>query len=94
MAFDTLISVPDLAAHLNHPDWQVIDCRFNLQDTEEGRQHYQQQHIPGAVYAHLDEDLSAPVVTGVTGRHPLPDIDTCARTFSRLGISKGVQVVA
>ena len=29
-------------------------------------------HIPGAVYAHLDNDLSAPKIPGKTGRHPLP----------------------
>ena len=50
-------------------------------------------HIPGAVYAHLDHDLSG-FKTGTNGRHPLPDPDTLARTFGRLGIGSSVQVVA
>jgi thiosulfate/3-mercaptopyruvate sulfurtransferase len=41
----------------------------------------------------LSHDLSAPV-TGHNGRHPLPSRDALAATFSRLGISDDVQVVA
>ena len=50
-------------------------------------------HLPGAVYASLDRDLSG-AKTGSNGRHPLPDPQTLARTFGRLGIADGVQVVA
>src|SRR6185436_2768229 len=32
--------------------------------------------------------------SGTNGRHPLPDAHALARTFSRLGIASGVQVVA
>src|SRR2546422_2444979 len=35
-------------------------------------QQHREAHIPGAVFAHLDRDLSAPK-TGANGRHPLPD---------------------
>ncbi len=72
MAYGTLISVEELNKHLQDADWVVVDCRFNLADHEQGRKDYVQEHIPGAVYAHLDEDLSGPIVKGVTGRHPLP----------------------
>ena len=58
-----------------------------------GRAEYTNLHIPGAVYAHLDRDLSGPK-TGTNGRHPLPDPHAFAHTLGRLGIESGVQVVA
>lgn len=94
MPYTTLISVPDLARHLESPDWLVIDCRFDLANTELGRTAYRESHMPGAIYAHLDEDLSAPVIPGVTGRHPLPSIEKFAETLSRWGVDERVQVVA
>jgi thiosulfate/3-mercaptopyruvate sulfurtransferase len=92
--FTTLISAQQLAGHLNDPNWRVIDCRFSLADTEAGRRAYAQGHIPGALYAHLDEDLCAPIIPGQTGRHPLPDKDFMTQKFSSWGIDEGVQVVA
>jgi thiosulfate/3-mercaptopyruvate sulfurtransferase len=92
--FTTLIETADLAAHLDDPNWAVIDCRFFLNHPELGRKQYLDAHIPGAVYADLDTDLSAPVVTGKTGRHPLPDVDVFTTTVGNWGIDERVQVVA
>lgn len=92
----TLISCTDLQNQLPHQPtnpFAIIDCRFWLADTEKGRRDYVESHIPGAVYAHLDEDLSGPVTAGLTGRHPLPDPEKLARTFGGWGIGPGVQVV-
>jgi thiosulfate/3-mercaptopyruvate sulfurtransferase len=50
-------------------------------------------HIPGAVYAHLDEDLSSPPLPGKTGRHPLPASEDFAAQLSAWGIDDQVQVV-
>lgn len=94
MAYVTLIDPETLAAHLDDPAWVVVDCRFSLTDPTYGRRAYVQAHIPGAVYAHLEEDFSGPVVPGKTGRHPLPDPKALAATFSRLGIEAHLQVVA
>ncbi len=94
MIYTTLISPEQLVVHLYDPDWAVIDCRFLLADPAKGRRDYLKAHIPGAVYAHLDEDLSGPVVPGVTGRHPLPPVDQISKTFSKMGIGPGIQVVA
>jgi len=94
MAFTTLIDPETLQAHLEDPDWVVVDCRFSLSDPAHGRRAYQEAHIPGAVYAHLDEDLSGPIVAGRTGRHPLPDPDWLARKLSAWGIDHRTQVVA
>lgn len=92
--YTTLISPTELQAHLDDPQWVVVDCRHSLQDPALGRRQYLEAHIPGAVFAHLDQDLSAPVVPGETGRHPLPSPQQAARVFSSLGIGPGVQVVA
>ena len=93
MAHTTLITAATLHAHLDDPDWVVVDCRFNLADPAAGRRAYQAGHIPGARYAHLDEDLSAPV-TATTGRHPLPDPARLAATLGAWGIGPGTQVLA
>ena len=92
--YSTLISVDELSEHLGDPNWAIVDCRFSLADPDAGRQAYLKGHIPGAVYAHLDEDLCGPIIPGETGRHPLPAIPDFIRTLSDWGIDSGVQVVA
>ena len=94
MRYTTLLEPAILHAHLDNPDWAVVDCRFSLDDTERGSRAHREAHIPGAVYAHLDNDLSSPVVPGTTGRHPLPEVDAFARTLSAWGIDAEVQVAA
>jgi thiosulfate/3-mercaptopyruvate sulfurtransferase len=89
----TLIESAELAAHCSDPDWAVVDCRFDLARPEWGAAAYAAGHVPGAVYANLDHDLSASV-TESTGRHPLPAMDSLADTFGRWGIDRDVQVVA
>ncbi len=92
MAYDTIISTSALDAH-RLADWVVVDCRFDLKNAAWGRNEYRLGHIPGAVYAHLNDDLSD-LSTGTGGRHPLPAIESLAATFGRLGMGRGTQVVA
>jgi thiosulfate/3-mercaptopyruvate sulfurtransferase len=87
----TIVSTDLLAAHLD--DWTIVDCRFDLQNEHWGRDEYRLAHIPGAVYANLNADLSA-APSGTNGRHPLPSVDEIAATFGRLGIDRSSQVVA
>jgi thiosulfate/3-mercaptopyruvate sulfurtransferase len=89
----TLIEPAALAAHLADPDWAIVDCRFDLARPEWGALAWAAGHIPNALYAHLDRDLSGPR-TALTGRHPLPAIAALTATFGRWGIDKEVQVVA
>ncbi|HEU5367356.1 MAG TPA: rhodanese-like domain-containing protein, partial [Ktedonobacterales bacterium] len=89
--YQTLITAAELVPNLSAPDWAIIDCRFALNEPERGRQDYLQAHIPGAIYAHLDEDLSGEIVPGKTGRHPLPAQETFAQTLSSWGIDEHVQ---
>ncbi len=72
--FRTLLTTETLAEHIADPRWVVADCRFDLAQPEEGERLYHATHIPGAVYAHLDRDLSGPPGSA-QGRHPLPDLD-------------------
>ena len=93
MGFTLLIDAFELLPHLEDGNWIVVDCRFSLDDTERGRRDYLKAHIPGAVYAHLDEDLSGKKLPGKTGRHPLPEIDSFAAALSSWGIGPHTQVV-
>lgn len=91
----TLVSPANLHAQLGSV--RVVDCRFDLaklnRSPDSGEAAYKTSHIPGAVYAHLDRDLSSPI-TPTTGRHPLPNPAELAATLGRWGIDSRTQVVA
>jgi len=70
----------------------VIDCGFDLADVAAGERAYAQAHLPGAIYVHLDRDLST-VKTGRNGRHPLPPRADWAATLARLGVTPARAVV-
>ena len=91
-AITTLIDAPALRARLTDPRLVILDARFNLFDVDEGRNAYREAHIPGAVYVHLDEDLSGPPLTDA-GRHPMPSPEAMEALFGRLGIGADSQVV-
>ena len=93
MAYKTLVSIQTLETHLKDPKWAIVDCRFSLTNSEYGRRTYLETHIPGAIYAHLNEDLSGPIIPGKTGRHPLPPIPTFVNTLTNWGIDTSIQVV-
>jgi thiosulfate/3-mercaptopyruvate sulfurtransferase len=88
-----LLQLGDLFPHLRDPAWAAIDCRTDLTNPSWGRGAYLQSHIPGALHADLETDLSAPR-TGLNGRHPLPSPEDLAPVFSRWGIDDDVEVVA
>lgn len=90
--YTNIIEPLDLFANLYNPDWVIVDCRFDLTNPDWGYGDYLQGHIPGAVYAHLDRDLSGPR-TPDSGRHPLPEPSILRETLGRLGIDHGKQVV-
>ena len=97
-AYTTLIDARTLAALPPH-DVLIVDCRFELAvaggDPHKGERAYREGHIPGAVYAHLDRDLSdlSRIGEGL-GRHPLPSEATFSAALSRWGWHPGLQVVA
>lgn len=92
--FRTLIRTDQLAASLDQPRWRIVDCRFSLMEPARGQADYLAGHIPGAVYAHLDRDLSSPIQPRRSGRHPLPDPRRLAETLGAWGVGPQTQVVA
>ncbi|MNM35578.1 3-mercaptopyruvate sulfurtransferase [compost metagenome] len=88
-----IVSTRWLLARMYEPELVIADCRFLLADPEAGRSAYQADHIPGAVYLHLEEQLSAPLGRH-GGRHPLPDPEALAEVLGRAGISRDNIVVA
>ncbi|NJM58099.1 MAG: sulfurtransferase [Synechococcales cyanobacterium RU_4_20] len=77
----------------HHGDLVICDCRFALADGGLGRSQYHHQHIPGAHYLSLDQDLSGPVQRH-GGRHPLPDLESFTAKLSSLGIGPNTTVIA
>jgi len=93
MSPEILVSPDRLQQLIIAGDCLVVDCRFDLSDVKKGRKDWLAGHIPGAHYAHLDDDLAAPV-TPRTGRHPLPETSAFAQFLASLGWSEGQFVVA
>ena len=87
----------------------VFDCSFDLMQPEAGAAAYRAAHIPGALHADLDHDLSAPhglpgkdggVIVAHEegepasgGRHPLPSRERFAAWLSSVGFSNEMQAV-
>jgi thiosulfate/3-mercaptopyruvate sulfurtransferase len=84
-----LITPEELAERLDQV--RLVDIRWSLTDPAHGVSAYREGHIPGAVFADLDRDLSGPPGPG---RHPLPDVATFAATLGRLGITPEDEVVS
>ena len=90
MSGSTLVSTEELSASLGA--WRIFDCRHDLASPELGERQYREAHLPGALYAHLDRDLSAPK-DGSNGRHPLPDPGAFIAWLGRQGLRPEDRVV-
>lgn len=88
-----LVSAEQLRAHLEDEHWCIVDVRHDLFDAEAGIRAYREGHIPGAVFADIETQLSGRK-TGKNGRHPLPRRDDLVETFRAWGISSDTQIVA
>lgn len=99
MPYTTLLSVPELQSlQASGAPLMVFDCSFDLAQPAAGARQYLEAHIPGAVYAHLDEHLSLkpgssgePAASG--GRHPLPGRERFAAWLASVGFANGMQAV-
>ena len=92
MPYTTIVNAGIVSKHLDDPGWVIVDCRFDLAHPNAGSMAYKDSHIPNAVYAHLDNDLSGEINMN-SGRHPLPAVDKFKNTLSNLGINSNKQVV-
>jgi thiosulfate/3-mercaptopyruvate sulfurtransferase len=104
--YSTLISVDQLKAlRASGKPLMVFDVSFELANPAAGEEAYRKAHIPGAVYAHLDTDLSDEFVVepdgtkhphpdaASGGRHPLPGREKFAMWLSKIGFSNDMQAV-
>jgi thiosulfate/3-mercaptopyruvate sulfurtransferase len=107
--YTTLISAEQLQALMaDAQPLRIFDCSFDLMQPHVGKDQYLQAHLPGAVYANLDTDLSAkhgvPGAHGVVtaggadqpasgGRHPLPNREKFATWLSSVGFANTMQAV-
>jgi thiosulfate/3-mercaptopyruvate sulfurtransferase len=73
-------------------EYRFVDCRWSLDDPDDGRRRYLEGHIPGAAFLDVERDLSAPA--GERGRHPLPSAEQFEAAASRAGIGPERFVVA
>ncbi len=110
MSWTCLVPAEDVAAAIaaREPDLAIVDCRFTLGAPDAGARAWQTARLPGAVYAHLDRDLSAhaspsqepahPCADFSTragaGRHPLPSAEAFARRLGDWGITPSHRVAA
>ena len=94
MARSPLISAADLAAALQTGTPPLLlDASFDLANPAACETAYASDgHLPGALYVHLDRDLSS-TKTGQNGRHPLPIREAFAHTVAQWGVRPGVAVV-
>ncbi|AXB75384.1 sulfurtransferase [Novosphingobium sp. P6W] len=94
MAYETLIGVDALKDMVaSGADVFLLDCEFELGAPAKGPAIYAKGHIPGARYAHLDDDLASPS-DGSNGRHPLPAPVAFAAWLRMQGLRAGQQIVA
>ena len=94
--YTTLISAAQLRELLaSGAPCTVFDCSFDLMQPDAGADMYCQAHIPGAVYVHLDQHLSAKgsATAASGGRHPLPARETFAAWLGSVGFDNRQQAV-
>ncbi|MEH7010385.1 sulfurtransferase [Neobacillus niacini] len=82
-----------LLKKLHEQNVRIVDCSFSLADPKKGRQGYDQNHIPGAIYFDLEKDLSGEVGEH-GGRHPLPNIEEFIYKLETAGIDENTTVIA
>ncbi|RSZ58519.1 sulfurtransferase [Massilia atriviolacea] len=95
--YTTLISAADLAGHIDNPSWVIVDCRHDLMNLSAGREAYAAGHLPHAVFADIETELSGArrAADGAfRGRHPLPLKADLIATLRSWGIDDESQVVA
>jgi thiosulfate/3-mercaptopyruvate sulfurtransferase len=75
---------------INDPKTIIIDVRAGA----DARERYGKGHLPRAIYANLDANLSTkPADPAYGGRHPLPSPATFAATLTQWGVTPGSNVV-
>ena len=90
MTFGPIVSPEWLATHIDD-DHVIVDLRWSVTGGP-ARDAFDAGHIPGAVFADLDVDLSG-TASEAAGRHPLPTPIRFAEAMGRLGIGDRTRVI-
>lgn len=94
-----LVETDWLADHLHDPDLRIFDCSVGIQPAEgegtgfsliNGRQAWEQEHIPGSGFADLMGDLSDPDANFM---FKMPAVEQFARVMGGYGISPNSRVI-
>ena len=94
--FTTLINCAELQSlRQRGAPLLLIDCTADLMHPEAGRQQFLAAHLPDAIHADLDHDLSAhgDADAASGGRHPLPRREVFAQWLRHIGLQTETQVV-
>ncbi|MBS0319715.1 MAG: sulfurtransferase [Proteobacteria bacterium] len=92
-----LVRAEDIHSATDPGQRLFIDCRHRLAEPDYGRRAYRAGHLPGAIFLHLDDDLSGPQWAAdgrFRGRHPLPDRRTLARKLAAAGMTATTTLIA
>jgi thiosulfate/3-mercaptopyruvate sulfurtransferase len=87
---DAVVSTAWLAEHLSAPDVHIVDASYYLpHEGLSGRQEFELQHIPGAVFFDINEiaDADNPLP------HMLPPPEKFSSKVTKLGLGDGVRMV-
>ena len=78
------------------PDVLFVDCRHSLKDKDLGQRLYEDHHLPNAIFAHVEKDLSDPekISKKIYGRHPLPVIEDFINFLQVNGVNTDTHLVA
>ena len=78
------------------PDILFVDCRHSLKDKDLGRRLYHDYHLPNAIFADIEKDMSdlEKISKKIYGRHPLPAIEDFINFLQVNGINSDTHLVA
>jgi thiosulfate/3-mercaptopyruvate sulfurtransferase len=78
------------------PDILFVDCRHSLKDKDLGQRLYEDHHLPNAIFAHIEKDLSDPekISKKIYGRHPLPVVEDFINFLQINGVNSDTHLVA
>jgi thiosulfate/3-mercaptopyruvate sulfurtransferase len=92
-SYRTLISAEDLHSIIHRRGLVILDARFDIDSEDQALVNFGQGHLPGARQADVAVHMAGAIISGVTGRRPLPEKSTFAQTIRDWGIDELSQVV-
>ncbi|MDA9688986.1 sulfurtransferase [Betaproteobacteria bacterium] len=77
-------------------DILFVDCRHSLKDKGLGQRLYEDHHLPNAMFADIEKDMSDPkkISKKIYGRHPLPAVEDFINFLQLNGINSDTHLVA